>query len=234
MGPRALIFDFNGVLLWDGPLQDRAWGDFAERVRGRRLSPEEMAVHVHGRNNGYTLEYLLGRPLGEEETARLAEEKEVLYRGLCLAQGQDGDGAGEGFCLSPGAVKLLDWLAAHGIPRAIATASGRGNVDFFRAHLGLDRWFDAGHIVYDDGTLRGKPAPDLYLRAAEVLGRPPGRCLVVEDSRSGIAAARAAGIGCLVALGPRAEHEALRRLPGVDRVVEDLGELRAWLAGGGL
>jgi len=226
-GPRAVIFDFNGVLWWDGHLQDRAWGDFAERVRGRRLSAEEMAVHVHGRNNGHTLAHLLGRPLSEEEAARLAEEKEILYRDLCLAQGP-------GFCLSPGAVGLLDWLAAQGVPQAIATASGRANVDFFREHLGLARWFGPGQIVYDDGTLRGKPAPDLYLRAAAVLGRPPGRCLVVEDSRSGIEAARAAGIGCLVALGPRAEHEALRRLPGVDRVVEDLGEVLAWLAGGGL
>ena len=224
---QGIIFDFNGVLWWDNALQAQAWRRFSARVRGTPLSDEEMAVHVHGRNNPHTLSYLAGRPVEGQELARLIEEKEAIYRRLCLDLGGD-------FRLSPGAPALLDLLAAQGIPRTIATASGRANVDFFREHLGLARWFGPGQIVYDDGTLRGKPAPDLYLRAAAVLGRPPGRCLVVEDSRSGIEAARAAGIGCLVALGPRAEHEALRRLPGVDRVVEDLGEVLAWLAGGGL
>lgn len=216
----GVIFDFNGVLWWDEHLQDRAWREFSARVRGAPLSAEEMAVHVHGRNNRHTLEYLLDRRLDEAEVARLAEEKETIYRRLCLAQG-------DGFRLSPGAVELLDRLAALEVPRTIATASGRGNVDFFVEHLALDRWFDPARIVYDDGTLPGKPAPDLYRRAARVLGRPPARCLVVEDSRSGIEAARRAGIGYLVALGPPRRHDALRRLPGVDRVIEHLGELLA-------
>lgn len=218
----AFIFDFNGVLWWDGHLQDRAWGDFSARLRGVPLSPAEMAVHVHGRNNRHTLEYLLDRRLDEAELASLSEEKEEVYRQLCLAED------GYGFRLSPGAVPLLERLVALGIPRAIATASGRGNVDFFVAHLALHRWFDPADIVYDDGTLPGKPAPDLYLRAAQVLGQPPSRCLVVEDSRAGIEAARRAGIGYLVALGPRPLHEALRKLPGVDQVVESLEELLAW------
>ncbi len=222
----AVIFDLNGVLWWDEHLQDRAWGHFSARLRGTPLSAEEMAMHVHGRNNRHTLEYLLDRHLAEPEVTRLAEEKEEIYRRLCLAE--DGQSPGHGFRLSPGAVELLDRLAAVGIPRTIATASGRSNVDFFVEHLALERWFDPARIVYDDGTLPGKPAPDLYLRAARVLGQSPGCCLVVEDSRAGIEAARRAGIGCLVALGPRWRHESLRRLPGVHRVVESLEELLPW------
>ena len=205
----AVIFDFNGVLLWDGHLQDRAWGEFSAQLRGDPLSSEEMAMQVHGRYNRDTFEYLLGRPLDADELARLTEEKEQIYRGLCLAERacrSPGDGghpqSDDGFRLSPGAVELLDHLVARGIPRTIATASGRGNVDFFFAHLDLDRWFDLERVAYDDGTLPGKPAPDLYLRAARALGQPPARCLVVEDSRAGIEAARRAGIGYVVALGP--------------------------------
>jgi beta-phosphoglucomutase-like phosphatase (HAD superfamily) len=224
--PVGVIFDFNGVLWWDGHLQDRAWGEFSARLRGVPLSPEEMAVHVHGRSNRHTLEYLLGRRLDEGELIRLSEEKETIYRRLCLVEDESHSrGDGYGFRLSPGAVELLDFLVTQGIPRTIATASGRDNVDFFVAHLALGRWFDPARIVYDDGTLPGKPAPDLYLRAARLLGQPPARCLVVEDSRAGIDAARRAGIGYLVALGPRSQHEALRRLPGVDQVVESLQEL---------
>ncbi len=220
MAWQGIIFDLNGVLLWDGALQEEAWARFSAAVRGRALSPEEMAVHVHGRNNRYTLEYLLSRPLSGDEIERLSEEKEEHYRRLCLAQGR------AGFRLSPGAASLLDWLAAHGVPRAIATASGRVNVDFFREHLGLDRWFDQA-LVYDDGTLRGKPAPDLYLRAAGTLGLAPAGCVVVEDSVSGLEAARAAGTGLVVALGPPGKHAALAALPGVSLVIKSLADLPA-------
>lgn len=220
MAWQGIVFDLNGVLLWDGALQEEAWARFSAAVRGRALSPEEMAVHVHGRNNRYTLEYLLSRPLSGDEIERLSEEKEEHYRRLCLAQGR------AGFRLSPGATSLLDWLAAHGVPRAIATASGRVNVDFFREHLGLDRWFDQA-LVYDDGTLPGKPAPDLYLRAAGALGLAPAGCVVVEDSVSGLEAARAAGAGLVVALGPPGKHAALAALPGVSLVIESLADLPA-------
>ena len=80
-------------------------------------------------------------------------------------------------------------------------------------------------IVHDDGRLPGKPAPDVYLEAARRLGLPPAACVVVEDSRSGLAAAHAAGIGHIVALGPAAEQDALRALPGVARVISSLAAL---------
>jgi beta-phosphoglucomutase len=218
MGYEGLVFDFNGVLWWDGPLQEQAWRQFSAEIRGRSFSKEEMAVHVHGRNNGHTLAYLTGRALAGGELADLIERKETIYRQLCLEQGP-------GFRLSPGAVELLDYLVAHRIPRTIATASGKDNVDFFVAHLGLDRWFDVGQIVFDDGVRPGKPAPDLYLQAAKNLGLAPGRCVVIEDSRSGIEAARAAGIGYVIALGPAHSHSQLARLEGIDAVVESLHEV---------
>jgi beta-phosphoglucomutase-like phosphatase (HAD superfamily) len=132
---------------------------------------------------------------------------------------------GEEFKLSPGAVDLLVFLIAHQIPRTITTASEKTNLDFFVDHLHLDRWFDPSLIVYDDGTRPGKPAPDIYLQAARYLGLAPAQCVVVEDSRSGIEAAHAAGIGHVVALGPADKHHELARLSGVHQSFEGLGEL---------
>lgn len=215
---QGIIFDFNGVLWWDSPLQERSWREFSAAVRGTPFSAEEIAVHVHGRNNRHTLEYLTGRALSTDEVARLTAEKEARYRQLCLALGAD-------FRLSPGAEALLDSLVVHRIPHTIATASGRGNLDFFIACLHLERWFDPAQLVYDDGTRPGKPAPDIYLQAARWLGLAPEQCVVVEDSRSGLAAARAAGIGHLIALGPRADHAWLAGLPGVSEVVASLQEV---------
>jgi HAD superfamily hydrolase (TIGR01509 family) len=215
---RGIIFDFNGVLWWDSHLQERAWRQFSADLRGWPLSPDESAVHIHGRNNSHTLEYLIGWPVAGEELWELTQRKETIYRQLCLDQK-------EAFKLSPGAEDLLDYLAARGIPRTIATASEKTNLDFFVEHLHLDHWFDVDLIVYDDGTRPGKPAPDIYLQAACNLGLAPAWCIVVEDSRSGIEAAHAAEIGRIIALGPTSSHNELAQLEGVGAVVRDLWQL---------
>lgn len=218
----GVIFDFNGVLLWDNALHEEAWRRYSARLRGAPLSDEEMRHHVHGRVNGDIFAYLLDRPLGDEELQPLAEEKEVIYRELARAA--------PAYHLSPGAVELLDYLVTHDVPRAIATSSPAVNVAFFVEMLELGRWFDPPRIIYDRGLYPGKPAPDIYLEAAARLALPPARCIVVEDSLAGIRSAHDAGIGAIVAIGPPADHAALWSLPGVSAVIADLGTFpRQWL-----
>jgi len=212
---KGLIFDFNGVLFWDDQLQRDSWRTFAANLREQPLSDAEIDIHVHGRNGQYTLEFLLGHSISIEEAADYMEQKEVIYREMCL-------NLNGGFRLSPGATLLLDDLVKHKIPHTIATASGKKNVDFFIQHLGLSNWFATEKIMFDNGQIPGKPAPDLYLGAAEKLGLSPADCMVVEDSHSGVRAAHAAGIGWVVALGPRETHSKLAQHPGVDQVIESL------------
>ena len=214
----GIIFDFNGVLWWDNHLQEQAWSQFAEQFSGIYLTSEEMASQVHGRNNRHTLEFLAGTNLDDEQIEQLSGQKETIYRDLCLAQGDD-------FKLSPGATDLLDDLVANGIARAIATASGKDNLDFFMEYLHLDRWFEIENIIYDDGSRPGKPAADIYLQAAEILGLNPEDCVVVEDSLSGIQAAHAAGIGYVIAMSTRANYKHLIGLQGVNLVVENLKQI---------
>lgn len=99
------------------------------------------------------------------------------------------------------------------------------NVTFFNEMLGLDKWFDMGTVVSDGGMLRGKPAPDIYLKAAENIRLNPKDCVVIEDARSGIAAAHAADIGHIIAIGPKSTQQTLRTLEGVDEVIESLTEV---------
>jgi beta-phosphoglucomutase-like phosphatase (HAD superfamily) len=211
----GVIFDFNGVLLWDSPLHERAWQAVARKLRGREFTDEEFAAVVHGRPNSRILAYLAGAELPGAEVHELIQVKESMYRRSCLENPHT-------FVLSPGAERLLDFLAEREIPRTIATASERTNLDFFVEHLHLRRWFDAENIVYDDGRLPGKPAPDMYALAAARIERPPGACIVVEDSRAGIQAARAARIGCIIGLGPAAVHPRLLTTDGVAAVIESL------------
>lgn len=221
---RGVIFDFNGVLLWDNDLHENAWRQYSARLRGRSLSAAEMATQVHGRVNADIFAYLLDRPVAGEELLALAEEKEVIYRDLCLS-------AGDRFRLSPGAVALLDELQRQAVPFAIATSSAEPNVRFYRQHLGLDRWFSRERLIYDRGLYPGKPAPDIYREAAGRLGCSPEQCIVVEDSMAGIRAAVAAGVGWVVALGPEAKHPELLAWPGVNEAIVDLSRFRLALVG---
>ena len=214
----GFIFDFNGVLWWDTHLQEVAWMQFSSEIRGSAFSRNEMTVHVHGRNNQYTLVYMTGKAVIGDELERLTDQKEAIYRQLCLDQGAE-------FKLSPGAIELLNNIVSQDIPHTIATASGKTMVEFFIEHLSLLKWFDMAKIVYDDGRRPGKPAPDIYIEAANRLELQPGQCVVVEDSQSGIEAANAAGLGHIIALGPVDTLHRLRQLPGVNRTVVNLGEI---------
>lgn len=215
----GLIFDFNGVLFWDDTIQNASWRTFASRLREKPLTNEEIELHVKGRNGKYTLEYLLGKEISQKEAEKFTEQKESIYRQMCLD-------LGDRFKLAPGAADLLETLQIHKVPFTIATASGKKNVDFFFRNLALDTWFELKTIAYDNGKIPGKPAPDLYLLAAKKLGVKPKACVVIEDSRSGIQAARNAGIGYIIAFGPRENHNVLTRLEGVNQILEALAEVQ--------
>ena len=148
---------------------------------------------------------------------RSVEEKETIYRRLCRKDAAR-------FHLALGAEELLDELRERGIPRTIATASRRGNVDFYIESFRLERWFDVEKLVYDDGTILGKPAPDFYLRAAETLGLEPKNCIVFEDAVSGLRAAAAAGAGKVIAVAPEERREAFERMPEVYEVIPNFHE----------
>ncbi len=213
---KGMIFDFNGVLLWDTHLHEKAWMDFSSPLREFPLSAEEIFQHVHGRRNRHILEYLLERPISEMELITLSSKKEALYRSLCLQNRAE-------FQLSPGAINLLDFLVENDIPHAIATASEKDNVDFFIEHLNLGKWFDLSTIACDDGCFPSKR--EIFIRAAEKLNLAPEQCIVIEDSKAGIAAATQAKIGKIIGLGPKEMHPWLIALEGVSAAITSLNEI---------
>lgn len=213
---QGIIFDFNGVLLWDSHLHEEAWKDFSAKLRGVPFSSEELFVRVHGKPNKGILEYLLNRPITSQELHTLSSEKETLYQNLCLQNRED-------FRLSPGAVDLLDFLIQNDILHTIATASDKGNLDFFIKHLQLEKWFDLSKIVHNDGSFTDKSG--IYLQAAANLQLKPEQCIVVEDSKFGIIAAHEVNIGKIIGLGPKDSHEFLQSLQGVSQVISSLDQL---------
>jgi beta-phosphoglucomutase len=221
MKARGVIFDLDGTLVDNMEIHKDAFALFMAR---RGLPPMDAAqrARLDGKRNTDIFPELLGRELPREELRALSAEKETLY--CTLSRGR----------LRPlaGLERFLDLLGASGIPVAIATSGPAGNVRHTLEELGLaDR---VTVIVRGDQVPRGKPHPDVFLAAAERIGVPPAECLAFEDSPSGVAAARAAGMGC-VALSTSFSAEAFRAA-GVepDLVVPDFdaflrGPAREWM-----
>lgn len=217
---QGIIFDFNGVLLWDSHLHEQAWVELSKELRGYPFSDEELAHYMHGKPNKFIFEYLLKRCLAKEELEALSELKESRYRTLCLHNTY-------AFQLSPGAPELLNLLMKSATPRTIATFAPKHNLDFYIAHLHLETWFDLKKIVYDDGSFSDKAA--MYIQAAKNIDLPPEQCIAIEDSLFGLTAAVRANVGKVIALGPKERHPHLLSLPGITSAISTLSELKPLL-----
>lgn len=175
----GIIFDFNGTLFWDHEQQETSW-DIYLKAHNINLTKAQKKEYIHGRNGKDTFEILFNRKLNSIEVDKYIEEKEVIYRNECLKNNME---------LAPGAKQFLEYLKMQAIPIAIATASGKTNVDFFIEKFELLDYFEKENIIYNDGTIKGKPNPDLFLKAIEKLGVDKNKSIIFEDSFSGIQAA---------------------------------------------
>lgn len=128
-----------------------------------------------------------------------------------------------GIPLKIGAVELVNTLAQGSLKRAVATSSSRHVADLHLGRSGLRDRFQA--IVTRDDVAHGKPFPDLFLRAADLLDVPPAECLAIEDSMNGVRAAHAAGMMSIMVPDMLQPTEEIRAL--CIRVVTDLHEVRA-------
>ncbi|WP_159349598.1 HAD family hydrolase [Roseomonas harenae] len=127
--------------------------------------------------------------------------------------------------MKKGVVELLDDLDRRGIRRAIATSSSRARTEHHLGLVGIAQRF--AHIVTRDDVARGKPNPDPFLKAAELLGVAPAACLVLEDSYNGVRAAHAAGMRVIMVPDLLDPTEEMRGT--AHRVVQDLHDVIRFL-----
>lgn len=216
---KAVLFDFNGTLFQDSPLHEKAWLTYAKEEAGKLLTPDEFQKNVHGRNNRLILEYLFERDFTLEEAIEYGERKEEIYRQMVRNKP-------DCVFLTPGATEFLDHLKTLGIPRNIASASGKGNMDFYFELFDLERWFDYEKIIYDNGKRKSKPDPEYYLQAAQNIEISPADAVIFEDSPSGLLAGKKAGARKLFAIITENNEEDLRKLQLADEVVADYQDER--------
>ena len=215
---KGIIFDFNGTLYWDSQLHYDAWKDFSKVLRGYEFTVDEMREKMFGHTNEDIIEYAIGKKPTKEMVEKYGKEKEALYRKRCLMDK-------ENFKLAPGAIEFLDFLKENNIPRTIATMSEWDNVEFYIKEFHLEKWFDLDKIVYSDGTIPGKPAPDIFLIAAKKIGLDPKDCVVIEDALAGINAAKSAGIGKIIAIDSLEPIEFYHKIGGLSGIIKNFNEI---------
>lgn len=203
---KAVIFDLDGVIVSTDEYHYRGWKRLADEIgvpfdreknhRLRGISRMDSLLAMLPENHGYS-------PMQLEE---LAARKNEYYQEM-IGQITPKD-------MLPGAMRMLDALDAKRIRKALASAS-RNAVTVLKL-LKVENRFDT--IVTGHDFERSKPAPDIFLTAAKRLGVVPAHCLVFEDARSGVQAARAADMA-VVGIGKAVD------LPEADRVVASLAEI---------
>ncbi|MCZ2471631.1 HAD family phosphatase [Aquirufa ecclesiirivi] len=177
----AVLLDMDGVVVDNLPYHVDAWLLFCEQ-HGIPLTREVFYQELNGMNSKDTFEWLYGRSMSREEIEHFEEKKETIYREFYAAHR----------VAAPGLITFLEGLQEQGIPCALATSAGQGNIDFIVDGLGIRHFFQA--IVGGAEVTKGKPDPEIYLKAADLLGVLYAHCWVVEDSLQGIQAGLSAGM----------------------------------------
>jgi len=175
----AVIFDMDGVIINNNDWHLKSWITFAERL-GISLKPEEFHDRVFGKTNEQILAIEFP-DASEQQLVAWSLEKEALYREIYEPD----------FKLADGLFSFLESLKSGNIPVAVASNAPLVNVDFALDLGGIRHFFDV--IMYAGLVTNPKPAPDIYLKSAELLGYKPDQCFVIEDSPTGLEAAVAAG-----------------------------------------
>lgn len=203
----AVLFDMDGVIADTNPFHKTAIRQFCEKY-GFQLTEDELKQRIYGRTNKDWITALFGK-LTDEELLRYADEKEALFRKLYEPFVKPVDGL----------MEFMYELAQAGVPVALTTSAPPANVEFLMRHIPVKHYFK---IILDERSVtNGKPHPEIYLKAAAALQLPNSRCIVIEDSLSGVQAGKAAGSKVI---GITTTHTA-DELADADRVADNFLQL---------
>ena len=208
----AVIFDMDGLMLDTERIAQEAWQQ-AGAEWGYDI-PDEVYLQAIGRTAADTADIMIAAYGSDFPFDAMYARKQALLHKV-IEQGN--------VPTKPGLFELLDWLDACGLPKAVATSTARAVAEIKLSTTELQERFPV--VVCGDEVEHGKPAPDIFLKAAAGLGIDPSRCLVLEDSESGTRAAHAAGMIPIIVPDLKQPSDEVRGL--AYQVVDDLHEVRA-------
>ncbi len=237
-GVDTCLFDLDGVLTQTAKVHAAAWKEMFDAYLKERAEREGTEFVPFDPHEDYDA-YVDGKPRYEGVQSFLESRGIDLPRGTPddPPDAETVDGLGnrkneivlklihdQGVEPYEGSVKYLEAVKEAGLRRAVVSSST--NCKDVLAAAGIEDYLEVrmDGVVAEREHLKGKPAPDTYLKAAEMLGSEPKRCVVFEDALAGVESGRAGDFGCVVGVDRVGQADALRE-HGADIVVEDLAEL---------
>jgi beta-phosphoglucomutase len=200
---KAVIFDLDGTLIDNNSYHRQTWEKYLEI--GKQISEEEFNANMNGRTNEDAIKYIFGKEVTDEESLKHTLDKEALYREIYKPFIKP----------IPGLIDFLEILKSKNIPVAIATSGIQPNIDFMFENIPIKKYFDV--VINSAHIKKGKPHPEIYLKAASLLNVEPANCLVFEDAAVGIKSAKAAGMKVIALATTQPKEE----LTEADEIVDD-------------
>lgn len=206
----AFIFDMDGVIIDSEPLHFQVDQDTMSHF-GVAIRKEDLEEYVGMTNpemwSGIRIKYRLKESVPEIIDYQLKEKLAALSELNVAPIG--------------GIVELIQELHGRAVKIGLASSSPRIFIEAVLNKFGITRFFDC--IMSGEEVRNGKPAPDVYVETANLLGVSADRCVVLEDSKHGVAAAKAAGMKCIGFQNPNSGHQ---DLSNADFVVHSINEIK--------
>ncbi|NTW52262.1 MAG: beta-phosphoglucomutase family hydrolase [Chlorobiaceae bacterium] len=213
IGCKAFIFDMDGVLIDNMKMHAQSWVNLFSDYGLQGLDPDRYLVETAGMKGLDVLRYFLDPSISVEDAERLTELKDILYRVMNR----------DAILPMPGLAEFLDRAFTNGIRLGIGTGAGPKNIAYILELLDMESRFQA--IVGAHQVSHGKPHPETFLKAAQLLGAEPASCIVFEDALPGVEAAAAAGMSC-IAVTTTNRPDAFAHFDNVIKTIDDFAGLR--------
>lgn len=209
---KGILFDMDGVLVDNLDVHLEAFQIFSDRYG---VTDWQSKIHAFfGLGNNEIMDRMFPAEIIKRVGYQaLSDEKEAIYREIYAGKVES----------TPGLVDFLEEMRRKGIKCAVGSSGCKLNVDFILDTCGIRKYFDA--TVYSDMVTRCKPDPEIYMTAAKMLGLDTKDCVVFEDAKAGIIAARRAGVGKVVALATTLSREELQRDSDADLIIDDFRDI---------
>ena len=209
---KAVIFDMDGVIVDSEPIHFES-DRMTMKHYGKYITDEELSRYVGVSNPDMWAE--LREKYQLEATVEELLETQFSYKKLLIGDRK----------LEPidGIRELLEQLKGGEVRIGLASSSSREFIEFMLSNLGLAGYFEV--VISGEEVQRGKPFPDIFLKAAQGLGVEPSDCMVIEDSGHGVKAAKRAGMRCVGFVSP---NSAKQDLSSADEVVCSIMQINHW------
>src|SRR5688572_28301231 len=207
---KGYIFDIDGTMIDSMKLHVKAWQKTLEKY-GKPMSMKEVGEITYG-INPEIVRRVFGNEISDEKVEQISKDKEKLFR----------DSFDPEEDVIKGFIRFIHATKEKGIPMVIGSAAPPENIDFFMDRLSIGHYFEGR--VHEDDVKKGKPSPEVFLKAAGIINLPAKECVVFEDSPTGAEASASAGCKTIVLTTTKSKSD-FKEITDIIAYVDDYTEL---------